>query len=195
MSRAPQTIAEVPNLGPPPFLGQDLDCVGGDMDFGLILDDLVSNDILDIGISAAPTWDGINLNTPVQFESPPLLDHTALDINVSGILAAGFEPPWLPGHFLYSRFCHQEDQPVFRPTVTSLTERLMRTALRSYPNMMQPDSMPPFIHSTHVTHEDMKTTLENCVSLVLLWKSQRDFNKGFVEESLQRERDRLLCEV
>lgn len=190
--RIPQTVTEIPGLAPSPFLGQGLDCnIGNDIDFDSILDDLISNDILDIGTSA-PAWDNINL---VRFElpPPPLQEPTVHD--VSGILAGKFEPPWSPGHFLFSRFFQHEEQPVFRPSVASLTERLMKTALRSYPNMMRPDSMPPFIHPTHVTHEDMRTTLDNCVSLVLLWKSQREFNKRFVEESLKRERNRLYGEV
>lgn len=164
------------------------------MDFGLILDDLISNNVLNIGTSA-PTWDNIN---PVQFElpPPPSVELTVvLDRNVSGILAGQFKPPWSPGHFLYSRFFQHEALPVFRPSVASLTERLMKTALRSYPNMMHPDSMPPFIHLAHATHEDMRTTLDNCISLVLLWKSQREFNKRFVKESLERERNRLYGEV
>lgn len=190
--RIPRTITEIPGLAPSPFPGQGLDFnIGNDVDLGSILDDLISNDILDIGTSA-PAWDNSGL---VRFELPPspLPEPTVLD--VSGILAWEFDPPWSPGHFLFSRFLQYEAQPVFRPSVASLTERLMKTALRSYPNMMKPDSMPPFIHHTHVTHEDMRSTLDNCVSLVLLWKSQREFNKRFVEESLERERNRLYGEV
>lgn len=170
------------------------------MDFGLILDELASNNILDIDIDAQPalTWDDISLQPPAQSELPPLvlLEPTLVaDRGASGILAGRFEPPWLPGHFLYSRFLPPETQPIVRTTVASLTERLMRTALRSYPNMMQPDGVPPFIHCTHARHGDMRTALENCVSLVLLWKSQREFNKRFVEESVERERSRLFSEV
>lgn len=184
----PQTITEIPGLARSPFPGQGLDPnIGNDVDLGSILDDLISNDILDIGTNV-PAWDNSGL---VRFELPP--EPTVHE--VSGILACDFDPPWLPGHFLFSRFLQYEAQPVFRPSVASLTERLMKTALRSYPNMMGPDSMPPFIHPTHVTHEDMRLTLDNCVSLVLLWKSQRELNKRFVEESLERERNRLYGEV
>lgn len=195
--RIPQTAIEAPCLGSSSFSAQGLGCIGDNMDFGLVLDDLVSSGILDVDISAQSThiWDNIDLHTSVQFELPSPPPATVLDRGVSGVLVGEFVPPWSPGHFLYSRFFRHETQPVFRPAVVSLTERLMRTALRSYPNMMQTDSMPPFIHSTHVAHEDMRTTLDNCVSLVLLWKSQRGFNKRFVGESVERERFRLFDEV
>lgn len=198
LPRTTQTVIEAPSPGPLPFSAQELGYVGDNMDFGLILDDLVSNNIFDIGIGAQSThiWDDVNLHTPVQFEIPSSPPTTVLDRDVSsGILAGKFAPPWSPGHFLYSRFLRQEIQPVSRPAVASLTERLMKAALRSYPNMMQTDGMPPFIHSTHAANEDMKTTLENCVSLALLWKSQREFNKRFVKESVERERFRLFGEV
>lgn len=203
--RIPQTVVEAPRFGFSPFSAQELGYIGDNMDFGLVLDDLVSGGILDVDISPQTThiWDDINLDTPFQFEipppppppPPPSPPATVLDRDVSGIIAGGFAPPWSPGHFLYSRFFRQETQPVFRPAVVSLTERLMRTTLRSYPNMMQTDGMPPFIHSTHLAQEDMRATLENCVSLALLWKSQREFNKRFVEESVERERFKLFNEV
>lgn len=214
--RIPQAVIEAPSFGPLPSPGQEqgLGYTTDNIDFGLILDEPVSTnildidildtdildidildvDILDVDISArsALAWNEINLDTLVQFKLPflPLLEPTA-----SGIVAMSSPLPWSPGHFLSSRFCEPDPRPVFRPAVVSLTERLMKTALRSYPNMVEAGGVPLIIHSTFAAHEDMKVALENCASMVLLWKSQRGFNKRFVSESLERERSRLLSEV
>lgn len=201
MPRTPQTRVP-PSPKPSTSLGDGLDGVGSigdDIDFAAMLDDLGGNDMLDIDIRAQPafSWDDLNLSTPGQFESPhePVLEMSDIPSNDTGdILPGQFKPPWTPGHFLHSRYYPQEPLGA-RPTVASLTERLMIMALRSYPNMMQPDGVPPFIHPTHSGHEDMKATLENCVSLALLWKSQKNFNKRFVKESIGREGQRLLNEV
>lgn len=202
--KIPQRVIEAPSLGPPPSLGQGLSYTGDNIDFSLILDDLASTDIhdidildidiLDVDISARPalTWGDIDLDTSVQFMLPFL---PSLDTATGDVVAGPFEPPWSPGHFLCSRFSEQDQRLVFRPAVVSLTERMMKTALRSYPNMMETGGVRLFVHSTNATHRDMKVTLENCASLVLLWKSQREFNKRFVSEGLERERSRLLSEV
>lgn len=207
--RVPQRVIEAPSLRPPPSLGQGLGYTGDDIDFNLILDELVSTDILDIDIldidildvdipdvdiSARPalTWSDMDLDNSVQFMLPFL---PSLETATGDVVAGLFEPPWSPGHFLCSRFSEQEQRLVFRPAVVSLTERLMKTALRSYPNMMEAGGVRLFVHSTNATHGDMKVILENCASLVLLWKSQKEFNKRFVSEGLERERSRLLSEV
>lgn len=203
VARVPTTAATITNLPSPSVSsGDGLSSFVGEMDFNVILDDLRTGNVLDIGnIAQAQTtfsWDEFTIPSPNQFEfqSEPPTDIRVHSTSIGDIIPGKSLPPWTLGHSLYSRFTPQETQrSTARFTIVSLTERLITITLRSYPNMMQPDGVPPFIHAVHSAHEDMRTTLENCVGLVLLWKSQRGFNHRFVADSLERERSRLFSEV
>jgi hypothetical protein len=164
-----------------------------DVDFGAFIVD--SPDVMPQSSVSIPWDEG---SDPISFPIP--LELGALDLPEglsTDIVLAPIVPPWTAGHFLESRFTTPAsvDGTVSRARQPSLTESIVTLTLRSYPMMMQPGGLPPFIHSEHIRHADMRSILANCLSLMVLWRAQRSVNQDFVKECVERERDKLFREV
>src|SRR5437764_451148 len=78
----------------------------------------------------------------------------------------------------------------------SCPEKMVIVSFRSYVTLFMADRFPPFVHRYHFLNiPEANDVLSNCVSIVALWKSQKDFNEGFVREIVAREREKLINEV
>lgn len=81
---------------------------------------------------------------------------------------------------------------IYSPGVSSFISRVLKT----YPQMLlSKGQLPPFIHPSQLASPDLPTPLANCLSLVRLWYGQVRGSETIVSETINKEMDRLHCEV